>query len=116
MDKMAADMAVDFKGTGVSTVSIWMGPLLTERAQRTFEAAPDEAYQQFAAQAETPEFPGLIIGALADWNDLDSVSGQTLIGAEIAEKLGIKDSNGKQPPSYRQMLGEPRQAHPAVIR
>ncbi|WP_062890909.1 SDR family NAD(P)-dependent oxidoreductase, partial [Mycobacterium avium] len=25
VDKMAADMAVDFRGTGVATVSIWMG-------------------------------------------------------------------------------------------
>ncbi|WP_336951289.1 SDR family NAD(P)-dependent oxidoreductase [Sphingobium aromaticivastans] len=116
VDKMAADMAVDFNGSGVSTVSIWMGPLLTERAQRTFEAAPDEAYQQFAAHAETPEFPGLVIAALAEWEELASVSGQTLIAAEIAERLGVKDSNGKQPPSYRAMLGEPRQAHPAIIR
>lgn len=30
VDKMAADMAVDFRGTGVATVSIWMGILLTE--------------------------------------------------------------------------------------
>ena len=36
VDKMAADMAVDFAGTGVSTVSIWMGILLTERLQRSF--------------------------------------------------------------------------------
>ncbi|WP_311269602.1 SDR family NAD(P)-dependent oxidoreductase [Sphingobium sp. WCS2017Hpa-17] len=116
VDKMAADMAVDFKGTGVSTVSIWMGPMLTERAQRTFESAPDEAYQQFAAHAETPEFTGVVLAALAEWDGLEGVSGQTLIAAEIAERLGVRDSNGKQPPSYRDMLGEPRQPHPAIIR
>ena len=31
MDKMAADMAVDFKEFGIASVSIWMGILLTER-------------------------------------------------------------------------------------
>lgn len=116
MDKMASDMAIDFQGTGVSAVSIWMGPLLTERAKRTFDAAPDEAYQQFAEQAETPAFSGLVIAALAEWDELPSVNGQTLIAAEIAERLGVKDANGKQPPSYRTMLGEPRKAHPAIIR
>jgi hypothetical protein len=45
-----------------------------------------------------------------------AVSGQTLIGAEIAQTLGITDDGGKQPPSYRGMLGEPRIAHPAIIR
>ena len=116
LDKMAADMAVDLRDSGVAAVSIWMGPLLTERAMRTFAQFPDEAYRNFAEQAETPEFPGLILAALAEWPDLSTVSGQTLIGAEIADRLGIKDVNGKQPPSYRDMLGEPRVPHPAIIR
>ena len=34
IDKLAADMAVDFAGTGVATVSIWMGILLTEKFTR----------------------------------------------------------------------------------
>ena len=43
VDKMAADMAVDFRGTGVATVSIWMGILLTERLRRAFDGRPDGA-------------------------------------------------------------------------
>ena len=116
VDKMAADMAVDLRDAGVATVSIWMGPLLTERSKRAFAGAPDEAYRQFAAQAETPEFPGKVIAALATWPDLMSVSGHTLIGAEIAERLGVTDDGGKVPPSYREMLGSPREPNPAIIR
>ena len=116
LDKMAADMAVDLKDFGVAALSIWMGPLLTERAKRTFAAAPEDVYQQFAQQAETPEFPGKIIAALAQWPELMSVTGQTLIGAEIAEQLGVTDEGGKAPPSYREMLGAPRPLHPAIIR
>ena len=66
--------------------------------------------------AETPEFTGRIIGALHASPERMAVSGQTLIGAEIAQTLGITDDGGKQPPSYRGMLGEPRIAHPAIIR
>ncbi|MBW8910498.1 MAG: SDR family oxidoreductase [Sphingomonas sp.] len=116
LDKMAADMAVDLKDYGVAAASIWMGPLLTERAKRTFATAPDDAYQSFAAQAETPEYPGKIIAALAAWSDIMTISGQTLIGAEIAETLGVSDEGGRKPPSYREMLGAPRAPHPAVIR
>ncbi len=42
MDKMAADMAVDFKKFGVATVSIWMGILLTERFKNIIAAAPEK--------------------------------------------------------------------------
>lgn len=115
-DKMAADMAVDLKDHGIACVSIWMGPLLTERARRTFEAAPDESYREFAANAETPEYPGILIAALADSPKRMEVTGQTLIGAELGAELGVSDANGKQPPSYRTMLGEPRTVHPAIIR
>ena len=116
VDKMAADMAVDLRDHGVAAVSIWMGPLLTERAERTFAAAPDDAYRQFAETAETPEYPGLVIAALAESPELPSLSGQTLIAAEIGQRLGVVDTNGKTPPSYRDMLGAPREVHPAVIR
>ena len=42
--------------------------------------------------------------------------GQTLIGAELAQRYGLQDAGGKQPPSYREMLGAPRVPHPAIVR
>src|SRR5580698_10108619 len=53
VDKMAADMAVDFRGTGMAAVSVWMGPLLTERTARAVAERPDQ-YEGFMAVAETP--------------------------------------------------------------
>jgi hypothetical protein len=32
-----------------------------------------------------------------------NVSGQTLIGAELARKYGIADEDGRHPPSYRDL-------------
>ena len=40
VDKLAADMAVDFAGTGVTTVSIWMGILLTEEVLPRVRRSP----------------------------------------------------------------------------
>lgn len=114
IDKMAADMAVDLKDHDVATASIWMGPLLTERFEIARAERPDQ-YDQMAAVAETPEFTGHIIAALSARPDVMAFTGQTFVGAELATRFELRDAGGKQPPSYRGMLGEPRAAHPAVI-
>jgi len=115
VDKFAADMSVDLKETGIAVVSLWMGPLRTERSARSVQERPEQ-YAEIMKAAETPEFTGRIIGALHASPQRMALSGQTLIGAEIAQTLGITDEGGKQPPSYRGVLGEPRIAHPAIIR
>jgi NAD(P)-dependent dehydrogenase (short-subunit alcohol dehydrogenase family) len=115
IDKMAADMAVDFDGTGVSSVSLWMGPLRTERSQRSLQQRPDQ-YEGFMEQAETPEFTGHLVAALYGDPELKSLSGQTLVGAELAHRYGLKDEGGKQPPSYRDMLGAPLVFSKAIVR
>lgn len=115
VDKLAADMAVDFAGTGVSTVSIWMGILLTDAFRRAFDGRP-EALAKTARHAETPEFTGRLIDALHRDAALAELSGQTLIGAELAMRYGITDAEGRQPPSHRSALGAPRIPSTVVVR
>lgn len=115
LDKMAADMAVDFAGTVVSTVSIWMGILLTERMRRAFDGRP-EALAAFAEHAETPEFTGRLIDAMYRDPDLPTLSGHTVIGAELAQRYGITDEGGRRPPSHREALGAPREPSGVVVR
>lgn len=114
VDKMAADMAVDFRGTGVATVSIWMGILLTEKLRSAFAGNP-EALAKTADHAETPEFTGYLIDALYDDPELAALSGQTFIGAELAERYGVTDEGGRRPPSHRH-LGAPRDPSTVVVR
>ena len=113
VDKFAADMAVDFKDFNVACVSLWLGPLRTERTARAAKERPDQ-YAHFMEIGESPEFSGHVIHALYNDPKVMEVSGQTLIGAEAGLKYGIKDGD-KQPPSYRTMLGEPRIPHPAIV-
>ena len=115
VDKMAADMAVDFGGTPVSTVSIWMGILLTDRMRRAFGGNAD-ALASFAEHAETPQFTGRVIDALYRDPDLAALSGHTVIGAELAQRYGITDEGGRRPPSHREMLGAPREPSTVVVR
>jgi hypothetical protein len=116
MDKLAADMAVDFRPFGVASLSIWMGTLLTERVHLLIAQEPQK-YGALANIAETPELTGHITWALYNDPELMQLSGQTVIGAEMAVKYGIKDANGRQPPSYRVTHGvEPRVQYPNIIR
>ena len=113
-DKLATDMAVDLEDTGVAAVSLWLGPLLTERTEVVLRHR-GEQYDDFMAMAETPEFNGRVIHALANDPKLMEKSGKTLVTAELAVEYGLTDEGGKQPPSYREMLGEPRIPHPARV-
>jgi len=114
LDKLAHDMEVDLRGTGVRAVSIWMGPLLTERAKIAAEVNPDQ-YKEFIATAETPEFIGEILYAINGDPDADDINGHTLIAAEICQRYGIT-SRGATPPSYREMLGSPQAPNPAIVK
>jgi len=118
MDKMAFDMAVDFKAAeaNVTALSIWMGALATDRLLGMIEAEP-EKFGYLRDQIETPEFTGHVIWGLFTDPNLADLNGQTVIGAEMAVKYGITDEGGRQPPSYRhthQIV--PHQHHPLVIR
>lgn len=115
LDKFAHDMAVDLKPYNVQAVSIWMGPLLTERALIAAQVHPEQ-YKEFMEMAETPQFTGHIIDAMANDPNAQEISGHTLVGAEVArDRYQLKDRDGKQPPSHREMLGSPQAPNPAIV-
>lgn len=114
VDKMAHDMAVDFQPYNVAVISLWMGLLKTERSQAVFDADP-ELYRDMEATAESPEFPGRVIDALARDPELMQRSGKVWVGAELALEYGVVDIDGKQPPSHRPMLGDVTTFSDAVI-
>lgn len=113
LDKFAHDMAFDLQGTGVAAVSIWMGPLVTERTKIAGQVNPEQ-YEEFLKTAENPGFTGDIIHAIASLPDPERYSGEVLIGAEVARELGVRDQ-GHERPSYREMLGSPPSKNPAAV-
>jgi NAD(P)-dependent dehydrogenase (short-subunit alcohol dehydrogenase family) len=113
LDKFAHDMEHDLRGTGVVSVSIWMGPLITERSKIASETNPEQ-YRDFIETAENPEFTAHILDAIDRAPNRDELSGQVLIAAEVARELGVTD-RGKDRPSYRDMLGSPPQKNPAAV-
>lgn len=113
IDKFAADMQHDFDGTGVNAVSIWMGPLRTERAKKAAEVHPEQ-YEEIMKLAENPEYTGHLIAGLMTDSRGPGYAGKTVIGAELGQALGI-DDDGVWPPSHRDMLGAPPERSAAVI-
>jgi len=114
IDKMAHDMAEDFRPFGVAVISLWMGMLRTERTEALFTSS-DHRYAELTRHAESAEFPGRIIAALAASPDRMSYSGRVHVGAELAIELGVSDVDGNQPPSHRPALGNPPSYSSAVV-
>jgi dehydrogenase/reductase SDR family protein 1 len=83
MDRLAADMATELKGTGVAAVSLWPGGAVTEST-----AFPD---------GETPAFAGRAVAALAAAGDLGAKSGKILMTSELATEYGFVDATGAMP-------------------
>lgn len=118
VDKLAFDMAVDFRDAkvAVTSLSIWMGALATDRLMAIIASDPAK-YGYLRDQIETPEFTGHVIWALFNDPALQQRSGQTLIGAEVAQEFGITDAEGRQPPSYRETHKiAPTPYYPNIIR
>ncbi len=113
-DKFAADMAVDLEGTGVTVNSLWLGPMRTERTDIVLKHRGEE-YDDFMSEAETPDFNGRVIFAIASDDKATERSGKTFVTAEVAKEYGVTDLDGNERPSYRDMLGEPREPHPARV-
>jgi NAD(P)-dependent dehydrogenase (short-subunit alcohol dehydrogenase family) len=115
LDKMSADMWQDLKKYDVATVSLWAGITLTERSEIAIREHPGE-YDAVMANAVHPEFLGRLLDALMkDPGLLSERAGKTYYAAELAQELGVRDVDGRQPPSDRAFLGEPAQVSGAVI-
>jgi NAD(P)-dependent dehydrogenase (short-subunit alcohol dehydrogenase family) len=109
VDRMARDMAIELLPHGIASVSLWQGLTMTERAQRNLAARPEMA-QSIVTRPEvgcSPEFPGRVIAALATDPELMDLSGGTFITAELAQRYGITDIDGKTIPSLRAERGSP---------
>jgi hypothetical protein len=91
-----------------------MGLLATERTLKIFDEEPDK-YAGMSETAESPEFIGRVIDALARDPQLMAKSGKVFIGAELALEYGVTDTNGRQPPSHRAFFGETTTYGDAIV-
>jgi NAD(P)-dependent dehydrogenase (short-subunit alcohol dehydrogenase family) len=105
-DKMAADIAVEFRPFGAASVSIWMGFLKTARTASAVAERPGQ-FDALLAGAETPDFTGRVIAAIHSDPAMMKLSGRTVIGAEQALAYSVRDVDGSSPASLREIVGGP---------
>lgn len=114
-DKLTEDLGKELREFNIAVVGLWPGIVKTERTLSLMDAAP-EAYEPLSAGLETPEFAGRVIAALANDDNCMQRSGRAWYTSELAAEYGVKDIDGRQPASYREFLGGPREPSEAMIR
>lgn len=88
-DRLAMDMAHELKAFGITAVSLYPGLVRTERVLAT-------AHLFDMSNAESPEFSGLAVAAMAADPNLLEKSGQVLVAADLALAYGFTDIDGRQ--------------------
>lgn len=104
-DRLANDMAVELKPYGVAAVSLWPGMVNTELVSSMRPGG------SFGDRAESPEFAGRAIVALAQDKNLMKKTGKVLLTTELATELAFTDISGSipksHPPNLREELSKP---------
>lgn len=114
IDKMAFDMAHDLKPFNVCSLSLWSGIVKDEKTQKVSEQH-GEQYAEFLKGAASQEYAGMVINNIYKDPEIMSMTGKTLIAAEIGDHYGVKDINSNSPKSDRETLGGPREYSDTVI-
>ena len=91
-DKLTADTAHELKPHNVAVVSLYPGMVRTEAVLKAAEGGWLDI-----SNSESPEFIGRVITGLADDSSIFDRSGNVLVAAQEAIRLGITDVDGRQP-------------------
>ena len=88
-DKLTNDTAIELRSHGVSVVSLYPGLVRTEAVlgAGVFDLS----------NSESPEYIGRAVHALSTDPELLTLSGQTLVAADLARRYGFTDIDGKTP-------------------
>ena len=116
-DKMTQDMAKELSEHGVAAFGLWPGIVKSERLQPALDAnlLPPE-YEALKPGMESPEFTGRILQAILENNKAQYLSGRSWWNSELGMELGVKDVDGHQPVSYAEMMGQPAEVNPVMVR
>jgi NAD(P)-dependent dehydrogenase (short-subunit alcohol dehydrogenase family) len=97
-DRLIAIMARKLADRGVSAVSLYPGLVRTEGVLRAGDFFD-------LSNSESPVFVGRAVAGLAADPELASLSGTTVVAAELAERYGFTDVDGRRPRSLRDEFG-----------
>ena len=97
VDRLSADTAHELMAHNVAIFSLYPGTASTEGMIEYAKYDP----RVDLGRMETPQFSGRCVAALALDSKAIQETGSVLIAAEVAQRYGITDVDGKQPRSER---------------
>lgn len=113
-DKLASDLAVEFRDCNVAAASFWYSTVGTERHMAFRNDHPeDPRWEEF--KIESPEFSGHVMERFYNDPEFMAKSGNTFIVAELAAQYDLPDEDGSQPPSWRDKWMGPWVPHPPIV-
>jgi NAD(P)-dependent dehydrogenase (short-subunit alcohol dehydrogenase family) len=108
VDRMARDMAIELAPHNVTSLTLWQGLTLTEKAKDNLAKMGDKMSKSVTNMTgSTVEHPGRVVAALAADSDVMRRSGGEFVTAELAQEYGITDLDGTVIPSARATRGAP---------
>jgi NAD(P)-dependent dehydrogenase (short-subunit alcohol dehydrogenase family) len=93
-DRMTAVMDEQLRPREVTAVALYPGLVRTEGVMRSAEFID-------LSNSESPEFVGRAVVALATDPEVARLTGHCLVAAELAEKYGFTDTDGRRPSTVR---------------
>ena len=90
--RLVRDMAYELRPRGVAAVGVYPGFTRTESVVAAFAAGGEEP----PPETHSPEFVGRAVGCLLADADLMHLSGRGMQAAELAERYGFSDVDGRR--------------------
>lgn len=106
-DKLAHDMARDLRPHGIAAISLWPGLVATERTLGNIARGNVGGLPDIETYLESELFTGRAIAAAHASPELMALSGGTFYSAELADRFGVEDAEGRHPRSRRVLYGAP---------
>ncbi|XP_062578618.1 dehydrogenase/reductase SDR family member 1-like [Saccostrea cucullata] len=103
LDRMAADCGVELRKHNVAVVSLWPGPVMTEHVDQMLQTSTSARQKKMFEGAESVEYAGKCIVALANDPNVMSKSGKVLMTPELGQEYNLRDIDGRVIDSMRQI-------------
>ena len=106
LNGLVRGLSVDARSAGIAVVGLLPGFMKTERVEMHLRSLGEDARQQFRYDlAETTEYAGRAVVALASDPQAIARSGQLLYVADLAEAYGFADVDGTRVGNFYRTLG-----------
>ena len=103
---LVSELGRQSKGSGVAVIGLLPGFMRTERVRMGLDQMSEAEQKALRYDlSETPEYAGRAVAALAIDPDIKDQSGRLLYVADLAEKYGFTDVDGKHIGNFYRELG-----------